>query len=243
MLQSELEKKMTMQDHQTAYVQRCKFARSGATTYLGHLDLMTCFERAARRAQLPILYSQGYNPRPMMVFALPLGVGIESTSDYLDISLECPYDAEQFVSEMNAALPEGLRLLSSHAIPEPKDSIMSLVTTATYRFEAKGIRQAMADAMAKETLIVTKMAKGKAKETDIRPLLLTLCETEEEDPDAVEFVSMAGSANNARPDLILSSLHIYCGLDKEIADNTRVIRTGLFAGEYPNITPIEKFGK
>ena len=80
MLQSEREKMMTMQPHQTAYVQRCTFTRSGATTFLGHLDLMTCFERAARRAELPILYSQGYNPRPMMVFALPLGVGIETTS-------------------------------------------------------------------------------------------------------------------------------------------------------------------
>lgn len=241
MLQSELEKKMTMQPHQTAYVQRCQFARSGATTYLGHLDLMTCFERAARRAQLPILYSQGYNPRPMMVFALPLGVGIESTCDYLDISLECPYDAGAFAEEMNAALPEGLRILKAKAIPEPKDSIMSLVKVGSYRFEAKGIRQAMTDAMGKSDLIVTKMAKGKAKETDIRPLLLKILPAEEEDPDVVELLTMAGSANNARPDLILTSLNLYCGVDQEITDNTRVIRTGLFTGVYPDITPIETY--
>ena len=55
MLQSEREKMMTMQAHQTAYVQRASFIRDGATAFLGHLDLMTCFERAARRAGLPIL--------------------------------------------------------------------------------------------------------------------------------------------------------------------------------------------
>ena len=105
MLQSEREKMMTMQEHQTAYVQRASFSREGATVFLGHLDLMTCFERAARRAGLPILYSQGYNPRPMMVFALPLGVGIETRCDYLDVSLKCPYDAEKFTQELNAFLP------------------------------------------------------------------------------------------------------------------------------------------
>ena len=238
MLQSEREKMMTMQPHQTAYVQRASFVREGATTFLGHLDLMTCFERAARRAELPILYSQGYNPRPMMVFALPLGVGIETRCDYLDVSLNRPYDADLFVKELNDYLPDGLRILKSKAIPEPKDSIMSIVTTAFYRFEAKGIREAMKKAMGEETLIVTKIAKGKEKQTDIRPLLISLSQASDEDPDAVEFYAFAGSEKNVRPDLILSSLSKYCGMDPEKAENARVIRLGLFSGEYPRIVPI-----
>ena len=240
MLQSERAKMMTMQEHQTAYVQRCSFARSGATVYLGHLDLMTCFERACRRAGLPILYSQGYNPRPMMVFALPLGVGIETRRDYLDVSLKCPYDASKFTEELNAFLPDGLRIIKSKEIPEPKDSIMSIVTTASYRFEAKGIREAMEKAMKEETLIVTKMAKGKEKQTDIRPLLISLSQASDGDPDSVEFYAFAGSERNVRPDLILSSLSKYCGMDPDLAENARVIRTGLFAGEYPRITPIDE---
>jgi len=240
MLQSEREKMMTLQPHQKAYVQRACFSREGATVYLGHLDLMTCFERAARRAELPILYSQGYNPRPMMVFALPLGVGIESRSDYLDVSLEVPYDPVLFTEKMNRCLPEGLQILRSKQIPEPKDSIMSIVTTATYRFEATGIREAMNDAMKRETLIVTKIAKGKEKQTDIRPLLLSIKKDGGEDPDAVEFFASAGSEKNVRPDLILSSLSLYCGMDKETADSARVIRTGLFSGKYPKILPIDE---
>lgn len=240
MLQSEREKMMTMQPHQTAYVQRCIFRRWGPTVFLGHLDLMTCFERAARRAELPILYSQGYNPRPEMVFALPLGVGIETRKDYLDVSLSRPYDAEQFVKEMNACLPDGLLIVCSKAIPEPKDSIMSVVSVASYRMEAKGIRKAVEDAFARENLIVEKFAKGKTKEVDIRPLLIAPFQASDDDPDAAEFYCGAGSEKNVRPDLVLESLAKYCGLEKSIAENTRVIRLGLFAGEYPRIVPIEE---
>ena len=240
MLQSEREKMMTMQPHQTAYVQRAAFSREGATVFLGHLDLMTCFERACRRAELPILYSQGYNPRPSMVFALPLGVGIETTCDYLDVFLDRPYDADAFVKELNCFLPEGIRILRSKAIPEPRDSIMSIVTTATYRFEAKGIRGAMEEAMKWGSLVVTKMAKGKEKQTDIRPLLLDIVEEEEKDPDSISFYASAGSEKNVRPDLVLSALNLYCGMKKEMAENTRVIRTGLFAGQYPKIVPIDE---
>lgn len=240
MLQSEREKMMTMQAHQTAYVQRCTFKREGATVYLGHLDLMTCFERACRRAELPILYSQGYNPRPMMVFALPLGVGIETVCDYLDISLDRPYDSESFVKELNAFLPDGLSLLKAISIPEPKDSIMSIVTTASYRFEAKGIKAAMKEAFGKETLIVEKFSKGKMKQTDIRPLLISLFQAPDEDPDRVDFYAFAGSERNVRPDLILAAIEAYCGIQKDIADNTRVVRTGLFSGEYPRIVPIDE---
>lgn len=240
MRQSDVAKMMTMQDHQTAYVQRCTFARSGPAIYLGHLDLMTCFERAARRAQLPILYSQGYNPRPEMVFALPLGVGIETRKDYLDVSLDRPFDEEEFVKSMNTYLPQGIRILKSKAIPEPKDSIMSIVTTASYRFEAPGIRAAMEKALTFETLEVEKMAKGKLKKTDIRPLLISLSQASDGNPDAVDFYCGAGSEKNVRPDLILSSLQVYCGMDKEIAENTRVIRTGLFSGTYPRIIPIDE---
>ncbi len=228
-----------MQPHQTAYVQRCIFQRGGPTVFLGHLDLMTCFERAARRAELPILYSQGYNPRPEMVFALPLAVGIETRKDYLDVSLSCPYDAEKFVNEMNTYLPSGLQILKSNAIPEPKDSIMSIVSVASYRLEAKGIRKAMEDAFARETLIVEKFAKGKTKEVDIRPLLIAPFQASSDDPDAAEFYCGAGSEKNVRPDLILASLQKYCGMEPRTADNTRVIRLGLFAGEYPRIIPLE----
>ena len=96
----------------------------------------------------------------------------------------------------------------------------------------------MEKAMKEETLIVTKMAKGKEKQTDIRPLLISLSQASDGDPDSVEFYAFAGSERNVRPDLILSSLSKYCGMDPDIAENTRVIRTGLYSGEYPRIVPI-----
>jgi radical SAM-linked protein len=175
-----------------------------------------------------------------MVFALPLGVGIETWKDYLDVSLDSPFDEEEFIKAMNTYLPQGIRILKSKSIPEPKDSIMSIVTTASYRFEAMGIRAAMEKAFSMETLEVEKVAKGKVKTTDIRPLLISLSQASDGNPDAVDFYCSAGSEKNVRPDLILASLMKYCGMDKDTAENTRVIRTGLFSGTYPRITPIDE---
>ena len=75
MLENERQLAMTMKPHRVAHILRAKFARTGGIVYIGHLDLMRTFERVCRRAGFPLLYSQGYNPRPNMVFALPLGVG------------------------------------------------------------------------------------------------------------------------------------------------------------------------
>ena len=94
MTEDERRYEMTRQKHQTAYVCRTRFERHGATAYIGHLDLMKVFERALKRADLPLLYTQGYNPRPMLVFALPLGVGIETSGDYVDVSLSVTVPAE-----------------------------------------------------------------------------------------------------------------------------------------------------
>ena len=71
-------KEMTRKQHQHEYVCRGLFERKGALSYIGHLDLKAVFERELRRAELPLLYTQCFNPSTMLDFALPLGVGIET---------------------------------------------------------------------------------------------------------------------------------------------------------------------
>ena len=81
---------------------------------------------------------------------------------------------------------------------------------------------------------------SKLKKTDIRPLMISLSQASDGNPDAVDFYCGAGSEKNVRPDLILSALQTYCGMSKPVAENTRVIRTGLFSGTYPRIIPIDE---
>lgn len=210
-----------------------KFVREGNVSFTGHLDLMRVFERAIRRASMPVLYSQGYNPRPMMVFALPLGVGIDTVGDYVDISLSKTVDIDSFIEAVNPYLPEGVRLLNGVNIIEPKKSIMSVVTTASYRLEAPGITAAIRSLFEKEQLVVKKHSKGKIIEVDIRSLMLSCDSDPLTSPDSCEILVCGGSSKNLRPDVLLNAAAEYANLPTDISKNCQIMRLGLFGGEYP----------
>lgn len=238
MLQDERSKIMTTQKHQTEYVVRCLFERFGDCSYIGHLDLMHVFDRAVRRADMPMLYSQGYNPRPMIVFALPLGVGIHTAGDYVDISLAQEVDAGKFMSEVNPQLPSGVKILKAINIPEPKNSLMSVVTAAKYRIEAPDIKKFGEKLFDFDELLTTKKSKGKTVETDIRPLLLSKLQCPSDDPNVFEFYCCAGSTKNLRPDILLNALSSATGYDVALANDAKVVRTALYGGEYPKLLDI-----
>ncbi|MCQ2531284.1 MAG: TIGR03936 family radical SAM-associated protein [Saccharofermentans sp.] len=231
---------MTKQQHLVHYVLRTRFARKGAVSYIGHLDLMNLFGRTVRKSGLPILYSQGFNPRPEMVFALPLGVGIDTEGDYVDISMSVPIQPEEFVEKMTPLMPEGLSIVSVVYKDEPKNSLMSVVTMAEYAIKAPGITECVKKIMEMEVVEVEKKAKGKIVTNDIRPQLLELHE-DASLPDCVEVLVKAGSTSNLRPESLLQACTRYAGLDPEDASNAGVTRLCLYGGEYPNIKRIEEF--
>ncbi len=235
MLQADRERRMTMQEKRQEYTFRLRFERKGAIVYTGHLDLMRACERTLRRAEIPVMYSRGYNPRPLMVFALPLGVGIATVDDYADVSLRDPIDTNELVRLFNLKSPPGLRAISVRDVTGEKASIMSLVSAASYRLEGPGIGQAIRNIAKLERIPAIKHAKGKETQTDLRPLLFET-DTPEGRDGPVEILVKAGSAGNLRPDLLLSACVEFSLLDQRTAQNTEVTRTGLFGGKYPDLT-------
>ncbi len=247
MLQAEREKMITMQNQTEAYPVRVRFGREGPIVYIGHLDLMRTFERTLRRAGMPVLYTQGYNPRPTLVFALPLGVGIATTDDCVDIFFSEKIDEKEFPNRFNAYCPAGLRVLDAWEIPDSGKSIMSLVTAATYRITAPGIRKALSELLTRDEIPVMKHAKGKETRVDLRPLILQVTEPSETEglPDGgvpadrdetADILVYAGSSRNLRPDLLLSACADTGYIEKRAADNAEVLRTGLFTGANPDFT-------
>ena len=233
MNQSEREKAMTLQPHQQAYICRLRFARTGSLSYVGHLDLMRTFERSLRRAELPLLHSQGYNPRPMLVFALPLGVGISTADDYLDVSFSEEIDVKRVIEALTPKLPEGLAVLDGWTVPETSGSIMALVTAASYHLTAPGITEAFRKLFLLKEVRVEKKSKGQIRTLDIRPLMLRLVEDEPCSEDSCTILVCAGSHENVRPDLMLLALTRYCDYPQKDGADCEIERTGLFAGEYP----------
>ena len=230
-------KQMTTKQHLHEYVCRGLFERKGALSYIGHLDLKAVFERALRRAELPLLYTQGFNPRPMLEFALPLGVGIDTEGDWVDVAMEVPLDPDEYVKRINEELPDGVRVIRAVSIDEPKKSLMSVVTCAEYRIEAPGITAALLDVFAKEQVETTKKSKGREVKTDIRPLLIKPLTSST--PDRAEYMCFAGSQQNLRPDVLLKAICESTGYDSAAAAEARITRLALYGGTCPDLTSIE----
>ena len=91
---------------------RLLFEKTGNAIWISHLDLMRLFQRAFKRAGLPLTHTQGYNPRPSVSIALPLSVGVESVCELLDFDLDGADDScEEMMQRLNPALVEGVRVL------------------------------------------------------------------------------------------------------------------------------------
>lgn len=85
---------------------RLEFSKLGRARFLSHLDTMRVFQRALTRANIPVMYSQGFNPHMKMSIAFPLPLGVESLCEIIDLRLECPVSG--IIDKLNATLPEGI---------------------------------------------------------------------------------------------------------------------------------------
>ena len=111
---------------------RIKFTKSGVMVFIGHLDMMRFFQKAMRRAEIDIAYSQGFNPHQIMSFALPLGVGVYSDGEYLDIEANSVTSSKDMKARLNQVMVEGVTVESVRLLPEGTANAMSVVAAADY---------------------------------------------------------------------------------------------------------------
>lgn len=160
---------------------RFKFTRGEEVKYISHLDMMTMFERAARRAQIPLAYSQGFNPHPQMVFGLPLSVGVTSEAEYADFDLLEEPDLQSFMGDMNKALPKGF-LITDAKYKHGKDNIMASITKASYCILVSYEKDDGIDIICKKIteflnqpdIVIKKQSKSGVREVDVKPMIYDL---------------------------------------------------------------------
>ena len=188
---------------------RIKFAKEGTMKFIGHLDIMRYFQKVMRRADVDIRYSEGFSPHQIMSFASPLGVGLESRGEYVDIEVLSTDSSKEMLRRINENMVEGMEALSYKALPDDAGNAMSLVAAADYevRFR-KGYEPADLDAffagissfLEKEEIMMLKKTKKGEKEINIRPQIYRM----EARPDQTIFLQIAtGSAANLKPDAVL----------------------------------------
>ncbi len=116
---------------------RIKFAKYGSVKFIGHLDVMRFFQKAVRRAEIDVKYSEGFHPHQIMSFAAPLGVGIESIGEYMDLELNSVTDVAEIKKALNRTMVEGIEILSVRALPEGSKNAMASVAAASYQIHLK----------------------------------------------------------------------------------------------------------
>ncbi|MCI7779198.1 MAG: TIGR03936 family radical SAM-associated protein [Clostridiales bacterium] len=157
------------------------FYKHDEVRFVSHLDMQRLFQRAFRRAGLPLSYSKGFNPHPLLSFATALSVGYTSECEYFDVFLDEKIDADEFRSRVNAVLPEGVAVTKAVDAGEMKTSLTTLMRSADYfarldfdrEVTSDELENALASLLTGE-IFVEKKTKGGMKDVDIRPLLISV---------------------------------------------------------------------
>ena len=154
---------------------RALFEKTGNAVWISHLDLMRVFQRAFKRAGLPLTHTQGYNPRPSVSIALPLSVGVESGCELLDFDLEgMNVSAEEICQRLNQALVDGVRVLKVYEDGAKIKHLALLRSVLTLEYD-KGVAADTVDAikelLSRPELTVEKKGKSGVVEQDIIPMI------------------------------------------------------------------------
>ncbi len=213
------------------------FYKGGLLRFVGHLDMMRTIHRAIRRADIPIAYSQGFNPHPIMSFANPLGLGLTGEREIMEIRLEKEMPAEQCMQQLNRELPEGLRILAAQSIPDQTPAIMSLVEAAIYRIEfpeGMDCQTPFLAMMEQPEILITKMGKVRGRkqqvEVNIKPWIYAFSF---DSPSVLHLQCACGSVTNLKVELLTMKLFETMGRP-ECWHQEKITREALLAGPEKN---------
>lgn len=157
---------------------RIKFSKSGSMKFIGHLDVMRYFQKAFRRAEIDVQYSQGYSPHQLISFAAPLGVGLTSEGEYLDMQLGECLTSKEMVDKINAVMSEGFHVESFRALSDDSKNAMSIVAAADYAVSVKegyficdDFTSRFEDFYHRDEIVILKTTKKSEKEVNIKPMI------------------------------------------------------------------------
>jgi radical SAM-linked protein len=162
---------------------RIQFSKLGKVRFTSHRDVARIWERALRRAELPVAYSEGFNPRPKLSFGLALSTGHESDVEYIDLDLDPDrvqgLDLDTLPDLLSAQLPVGLTATAAVVTDKRMPSLQQAVTSCTWRIDVAEddlplIENAVAGVLAADEIVVTRERKGKQVTDDLRPLVFSL---------------------------------------------------------------------
>jgi len=155
---------------------RIEYEKVGRLRFLGHLDLAAAFDRALRRAELPVAYSKGFHPRAKLTFVRPLPVGLAGLHELCGIDLDEHIDSAAVGKRLQKQLPHGLNLLSAQVLPRQRRSPFADLNRVDYAVDidpdevgADELAKAVRDFLDRDSINIRRETKGRLRTVNIRP--------------------------------------------------------------------------
>lgn len=200
-----------------------EFEKMGRMSWFSHLDLQNTMQRALRRAQLPVAYSQGFNPHVLTSFATALSVGCQSRGEVMEVEMAGEISPEEFAEKLNACLPDGLKVRRCAPVPDSAPALMAKVAEAGYDITAPNadLTQAVEAFSKAEEVMVEKRSKTKTRLVNIRPMVHEITCAFDGKDSRLSMVLEQTNANALKVELVMQAL----APEQEF----RFVRTALYA--------------
>ena len=209
---------------------RIRFSKQGKIRWTSQRDVARIWERALRRARLPLAYTAGFSPRPVLSFGLALPTGCESSAEYLDVTTSEPVCVEGLPDLLNGLLPEGIEVQMAAALDGPEASLQQEVSSCSWRIEVPDIPPevlagAVNKALQAQSLPVERERKGRKEIDDLRSSVLALSSERPTGPGALLVAELATHPRGVRPSELACAIGVRFG--KASRTNQWIEREGL----------------
>lgn len=206
---------------------RLRFSKEGRLKYISHLDINRAMSRALSRAEIPLWYTEGFNPHPYMSFSLPLSLGVESQCESVDLRIVGDISNHEIKNRLNDVLPQGMRILDVY--DDFRDSSEIAFSDYVYKLQfddnASALNKIKSVFESKEILALKKGKKGKKrilKETDIKQFIDMYSVSLRGDTIVMNVRLFAGPQKNLNPILLFDTLIRLIDMDYQWKSISRI---------------------
>ena len=195
---------------------RIWFSKQGRIKYVSHLDIMRCMTRAVRRADIPLWYTEGFNPHPYLNFLQPMPLGVEGLNEPLDIRIEGEISDEEIMENLNNVLPVGIKVTK---VTEPymKSNDLAFAEYEIYFEKEENLVAELDRAMQSGELVCEKMGKvngrKRVKEVNVSENIRKYSLSENDDAVVMNVILPGGNTKNVNPMNLLDAVNKYLGTD------------------------------
>lgn len=195
---------------------RIKFKKVGSLQYISHLDLVRTMNKIIVRAKLPLWYTEGFNPKPKMVFAAPLSIGTESLAEYMDLRFVEEISPDEVKRRLNANMTDEMQVLDAYYTDTKLTELKWL--EYSIKIKSQGVSEALVEkcreVLSAGTIVISKKGKPgeEAKQQDIAPLInkssVSLCG----DIICIDCLLSASASDFLNPEYVVKALKGQCGI-------------------------------